>query len=90
VWLLLFLDSTKDAFLKDLTGSLLKVGWHVRGKYGPLGCITTVVGAMRMLLWFPNIPQDIFPLMRDRGLVPHVSQMCVILILIVYILREVN
>ena len=68
-----FSDSTKEAFLKDLTGSLLEVGWHVRGKYGPLACITSVVGATKMLLWFPTIPQDIYPLMKDRSLVPHVS-----------------
>ncbi|XP_068682323.1 tRNA (32-2'-O)-methyltransferase regulator THADA-like isoform X3 [Montipora foliosa] len=61
-----------DYFLRDLTASLLKVGWHVRGKYGPLGCMASVLRATKMLLWFPNIPQDVFPLMKDRGLVPHV------------------
>ena len=69
------LDSSKEAFLKDLTGSLLKVGWHVRGKYGPLCCVTSVVGATKMLDWFPRIPQDIYPLMKDRCLVPHVSHL---------------
>ena len=26
-----------------------------------------------MLLWFPKLPHDIFPLMKDRFLVSHVS-----------------
>lgn len=26
-----------------------------------------------MLQWFSNIPQDMFPLMSDRNLAPHVS-----------------
>ncbi|KAJ7373357.1 hypothetical protein OS493_012949 [Desmophyllum pertusum] len=67
-------DSNKDTFLKDLTASLLKVSWHVRGKYGPLCCITSVVGATKMLLWFPKIPHDMFPLMRDRCLAPHIME----------------
>lgn len=68
-----FSDSVGDTFLKDLIGSLLKVGWHVRGKYGPLGCMASIVGATKMLLWFPTIPQELFPFMKERGLVPHVS-----------------
>lgn len=68
-----FLDSVGDIFLKDLIGSLLEAGWHVRGKYGPLGCMASIVGATKMLLWFPSIPQDLFPFMKERGLVPHVS-----------------
>ena len=67
------LDSSKEDFLQDLTGSLLKISCHVRGKYGPLCCITSVVGATKMLNWFPNIPCDMFPLMSDRCLAPHVS-----------------
>ena len=49
------------------------MGWHVRGKYGPLGCMASIVGATKMLLWFPTIPQELFPFMKERGLVPHVS-----------------
>ncbi len=67
-------DSTKDTFLKDLTTSLLKVSCHVRGKYGPLCCIAAVVGATKMLHWFPNLPYEMFPLMKDRYLVSHVSE----------------
>lgn len=67
------LDCTKDTFLKDLTASLLKVNCHVKGKYGPLCCITAVVGATKMLEWFPKLPHDMFTLMKDRCLVPHVS-----------------
>lgn len=66
-------DSTKDTFLKDLATSLLEVSCHVRGKYGPLCCITSAVGATKMLLWFPKLPHGVFPLMKDRCLVPHVS-----------------
>lgn len=68
-------DSTKDTFLKDLATSLLKVSCHVRGKYGPLCCITAVVGATKMLLWFPKLPYEMFPLMKDRYLVSHVSDL---------------
>ncbi|XP_015774921.1 PREDICTED: thyroid adenoma-associated protein-like [Acropora digitifera] len=68
----LIVDSVGDTFLKDLIGSLLKVGWHVRGKYGPLGCMASIVGATKMLLWFPTIPQELFPFMKERGLVPHI------------------
>ncbi|XP_022790978.1 thyroid adenoma-associated protein homolog isoform X3 [Stylophora pistillata] len=64
-------DSSKEDFLQDLAASLLNVSWHVRGKYGPLCCITSVVGATKMLRWFPSIPQDMFPLMSDRNLAPH-------------------
>ncbi|XP_078352490.1 tRNA (32-2'-O)-methyltransferase regulator THADA-like isoform X2 [Oculina patagonica] len=67
-------DSTKDTFLKDLTTSLLKVSCHVRGKYGPLCCIAAVVGATKMLHWFPNLPYEMFPLMKDRYLVSHVME----------------
>ena len=33
-----------------------------------------------MLQWFSNIPQDMFPLMSDRNLAPHVSGIVIIIL----------
>ena len=67
-------DPSADVFLKKLAESLVKVDWHVRGKYGPLCCVAAAVGARCMLGWYPDIPQDILRIVGDRAVAPYVSR----------------
>ena len=70
---LFIVDPCKDVFLKDLAESLIKVDWHMRGKYGPLCSVASAVGARCMLGWYPDIPREILRIVGDRAVAPHVS-----------------
>ncbi|XP_031550253.1 thyroid adenoma-associated protein homolog [Actinia tenebrosa] len=65
-------EPSADDFLKNLTGKLIEVGWHSRGIYGPLCCLTSAVGAKTMLGWYPCIPVQVINVLKDRIIAPHV------------------
>lgn len=71
---IIFSEPSADDFLKSLTGKLIEVGWHSRGIYGPLCCLTSAVGAKSMLGWYPCIPAQVMNVLKDRMTAPHVCE----------------
>ncbi|KAK0133872.1 Thyroid adenoma-associated [Merluccius polli] len=64
-----------DPYLSTLTHSLLGLEWHMRGKYGSLGCLVELLGAGHLLDVQPQLPSQLLGLMGDQNLAPHASDL---------------
>ncbi|XP_072031670.1 tRNA (32-2'-O)-methyltransferase regulator THADA-like [Amphiura filiformis] len=65
------IDSTKDPFLLSLLQDLMAASWHIRGKYGPLGCLTQHLGAEKILELYPTIHHTVLDMLGEQTLVPY-------------------
>uniref|UniRef100_A0A3B4WC26 tRNA (32-2'-O)-methyltransferase regulator THADA n=1 Tax=Seriola lalandi dorsalis TaxID=1841481 RepID=A0A3B4WC26_SERLL len=68
-------DPTKDSYITELTQSLLGLEWHMRGKYGSLGCLVELYGAGHLLNIQPQLPSCLLGLMGDQTLAPYASDL---------------
>ncbi|XP_042288889.1 thyroid adenoma-associated protein isoform X2 [Thunnus maccoyii] len=68
-------DPTKDPYITELTQSLLRLEWHMRGKYGSLGCLVELHGAGYLLEIQPQLPSCLLGLMGDQTLAPYASDL---------------
>uniref|UniRef100_A0A3B4T4H6 tRNA (32-2'-O)-methyltransferase regulator THADA n=1 Tax=Seriola dumerili TaxID=41447 RepID=A0A3B4T4H6_SERDU len=68
-------DPTKDSYITELTQSLLGLEWHMRGKYGSLGCLVELYGAGYLLNIQPQLPSCLLDLMGDQTLAPYASDL---------------
>ncbi|XP_071337347.1 thyroid adenoma-associated protein isoform X2 [Trachinotus anak] len=68
-------DPTKDTYITELTQSLLGLEWHMRGKYGSLGCLVELYGAGYLLNIQPQLPSCLLGLMGDQTLAPYASDL---------------
>lgn len=68
-------DPTKDSYITELTQSLLGLEWHMRGKYGSLGCLVELYGAGYLLAIQPQLPTCLLGLMGDQSLAPYASDL---------------
>ncbi|XP_062319840.1 thyroid adenoma-associated protein isoform X2 [Osmerus eperlanus] len=68
-------DPTKDPYISELTHSLLGLEWHMRGKYGSLGCLVELLGAGYLLELEPLLPSCLLGLMGDQNLAPYASDL---------------
>ncbi|KAM3863138.1 thyroid adenoma-associated protein [Diretmus argenteus] len=68
-------DPAKDAYITELTQSLLGLEWHMRGKYGSLGCLVELLGAGYLLDTQPQLPSRLLGLMDDQTLAPYASDL---------------
>lgn len=68
-------DPTKDPYITELTQSLLRLEWHMRGKYGSLGCLVELYGAGYLLEIQPQLPSCLLGLMGDQTLAPYASDL---------------
>ncbi|XP_044070655.1 thyroid adenoma-associated protein isoform X3 [Siniperca chuatsi] len=68
-------DPTKDSYITELTQSLLGLEWHMRGKYGSLGCLVELYGAGYLLDMEPQLPSCLLSLMGDQTLAPYASDL---------------
>ncbi|XP_029377385.1 thyroid adenoma-associated protein isoform X2 [Echeneis naucrates] len=68
-------DPTKDSYITELTHSLLELEWHMRGKYGSLGCLVELYGAGYLLSIQPQLPSCLLGLMGDQTLAPYASDL---------------
>ncbi|XP_042358035.1 thyroid adenoma-associated protein [Plectropomus leopardus] len=68
-------DPTKDPYITELTQSLLGLEWHMRGKYGSLGCLVELYGAGYLLDIQPQLPSSLLGLMGDQTLAPYASDL---------------
>ncbi|XP_034753231.1 thyroid adenoma-associated protein isoform X2 [Etheostoma cragini] len=68
-------DPTKDSYITELSQSLLGLEWHMRGKYGSLGCLVELFGARYLLDIQPQLPSCLLGLMGDQTLAPYASDL---------------
>uniref|UniRef100_A0A3Q3IWU0 tRNA (32-2'-O)-methyltransferase regulator THADA n=1 Tax=Monopterus albus TaxID=43700 RepID=A0A3Q3IWU0_MONAL len=68
-------DPFKDPYITELTKSLLGLEWHMRGKYGSLGCLVELYGAGYLLNLQPQLPSCLLGLMGDQTLAPYASDL---------------
>lgn len=68
-------EPTKDPYITELTQSLLGLEWHMRGKYGSLGCLVELYGAEYLLDTQPQLPSCLLGLMGDQSLAPYASDL---------------
>lgn len=68
-------DPTKDSYITELTQSLLGLEWHMRGKYGSLGCLVELYGAGYLLDVQPQLPSCLLGLMGDQSLASYASDL---------------
>ncbi|XP_070833382.1 thyroid adenoma-associated protein [Chaetodon trifascialis] len=68
-------DLSKDSYITELTHSLLGLEWHMRGKYGSLGCLVELYGAGYLLDIQPQLPSCLLGLMGDQTLAPYASDL---------------
>ncbi|XP_015229151.1 PREDICTED: thyroid adenoma-associated protein isoform X1 [Cyprinodon variegatus] len=66
---------SEDPYLTELTHSLLGLEWHMRGKYGSLGCLVELHGAEHLLSIQPLLPSRLLDLMGDQTLAPYASDL---------------
>lgn len=64
-----------DPYISALTRSLLGLEWHMRGKYGSLGCLVELFGAGYILDMQPQLPGSLLSLMGDQTLAPYASDL---------------
>ncbi|XP_056147572.1 thyroid adenoma-associated protein [Lampris incognitus] len=68
-------DPIKDPYITELTQSLLGLEWHMRGKYGSLGCLVELLGAEYLLSIQPQLPSCLLGLMGNQTLAPYASDL---------------
>ncbi|KAM7385101.1 hypothetical protein PAMP_001198 [Pampus punctatissimus] len=68
-------DPTEDPYITELTQSLLRLEWHMRGKYGSLSCLVELYGAGYLLEIQPKLPSCLLGLMGDQSLAPYASDL---------------
>uniref|UniRef100_A0A3B3YNB9 tRNA (32-2'-O)-methyltransferase regulator THADA n=1 Tax=Poecilia mexicana TaxID=48701 RepID=A0A3B3YNB9_9TELE len=68
-------DPASDPYVAELTRSLLGLEWHMRGKYGSLGCLVELYGAEHLLGVQPRLPSLLLDLMGDQTLAPYASDL---------------
>ncbi|XP_058523993.1 thyroid adenoma-associated protein [Ochotona princeps] len=68
-------DSVSDPFFSGLTGNLLQLEWHIKGKYICLGCLVESIGVQHILAVDKTIPSQILEVMGDQSLVPYASDL---------------
>lgn len=68
-------DPAGNPYIRELTSNLLSLEWHLRGKYGSLGCLVELYGARFLLETQPQLPSDLLNLMGDQTLAPYASDL---------------
>ncbi|KAM5252050.1 tRNA (32-2'-O)-methyltransferase regulator THADA isoform 1-T1 [Hipposideros larvatus] len=68
-------DLAADGFIFELTESLLRLEWHIKGKYICLGCVVDCIGVEHILALAKTIPSQILEVMGDQSLVPYASDL---------------
>ncbi|XP_016059599.1 PREDICTED: thyroid adenoma-associated protein [Miniopterus natalensis] len=68
-------DLAADRFIFELTESLLRLEWHIKGKYICLGCLVECIGVGHILALAKTIPSQILEVMGDQSLVPYASDL---------------
>ncbi|XP_061646816.1 thyroid adenoma-associated protein isoform X1 [Phyllopteryx taeniolatus] len=68
-------EANPDSYVIELTQRLFQLEWHMRGKYGALGCLVELYGAGYLLKIEPQLPSCLLGLMSDQTLAPYASDL---------------
>ncbi|XP_061693127.1 thyroid adenoma-associated protein isoform X2 [Syngnathoides biaculeatus] len=68
-------EANPDSYVIELTQRLFQLEWHMRGKYGALGCLVELYGAGYLLKIEPQLPSCLLSLMSDQTLAPYASDL---------------
>ncbi|XP_052428210.1 thyroid adenoma-associated protein homolog isoform X1 [Carassius gibelio] len=68
-------DPTGDPYITQLTQDLLALEWHMKGKYGTLGCLVEHLGAEYLLRLDGGLPSRLLGLMGDQTMAPYASDL---------------
>ncbi|XP_016355970.1 thyroid adenoma-associated protein [Sinocyclocheilus anshuiensis] len=68
-------DPTGDPYITQLTQDLLMLEWHMKGKYGTLGCLVEHLGAEYLLKLDGGLPSRLLDLMGDQTMAPYASDL---------------
>ncbi|RXN24870.1 thyroid adenoma-associated [Labeo rohita] len=68
-------DPTSDPYITQLTRDLLALEWHMKGKYGTLGCLVEHLGAEYLLKLDGGLPSRLLSLMGDQTMAPYASDL---------------
>lgn len=68
-------EPAADPYVSELTRNLISLEWHVRGKYGSLGCLVELYGAGYLLDLQPRLPACLLGLMGDQTLAPYAGDL---------------
>ncbi|XP_055671940.1 thyroid adenoma-associated protein isoform X1 [Falco peregrinus] len=68
-------NEKSDPFFARLVKRLLSLEWHIKGKYGCLGCLVECVGTENILQLDRTIPIQILDVMSDQSLAPYASDL---------------
>uniref|UniRef100_A0A5F8HEJ9 tRNA (32-2'-O)-methyltransferase regulator THADA n=1 Tax=Monodelphis domestica TaxID=13616 RepID=A0A5F8HEJ9_MONDO len=68
-------DCVSDPFFLGLIESLMRLEWHVKGKYTCLSCLVDCVGIENILAVNKMIPSQILEVMGDQSLAPYASDL---------------
>ncbi|XP_077438337.1 thyroid adenoma-associated protein [Vanacampus margaritifer] len=68
-------EANPDSYVTELTQKLFQLDWHMRGKYGALGCLVDLYGAGYLLEIQPQLPSYLLGLMSDQTLAPYASDL---------------
>ncbi|XP_077468779.1 thyroid adenoma-associated protein isoform X1 [Stigmatopora argus] len=68
-------EAKPDSCVIELTERLLQLEWHMRGKYGALGCLVELYGAAYLLEIQPQLPSCLLKMMSDQTLAPYASDL---------------
>ncbi|XP_017654373.1 thyroid adenoma-associated protein isoform X2 [Nannospalax galili] len=74
-WLAMEGNLVTDPFFLELAKSLLRLEWHIKGKYTCLGCLVECIGIEHILAVDKTIPSQILEVMGDQSLVPYASDL---------------
>ena len=65
-------DPGSSEFLAQEVRRLIELGWHVKGKYGPLCCIVDLVGPHVLLQQRPDLPAILLNSLAEQTLASYV------------------
>ncbi|XP_031806272.1 thyroid adenoma-associated protein isoform X1 [Sarcophilus harrisii] len=68
-------NCVSDPFFLGLIENLLRLEWHVKGKYTCLSCLVDCVGIENILAVNKTIPSQILEVMGDQSLAPYASDL---------------
>ncbi|XP_043112091.1 thyroid adenoma-associated protein isoform X3 [Puntigrus tetrazona] len=68
-------DPAADPYIAQLTRDLLTLEWHMKGKYGTLGCLVEHLGAEYLLELDCGLPSRLLGLMGDQTMAPYAGDL---------------
>ena len=75
---LIISEPQTSQFLAKKISELMELGWHVKGKYGPLCCLVDLVGPDMLLKQRPDLPLVLLESLSEQTLACYVRITCLL------------